>query len=408
MELRPVPGLLQVLAMLPLTHDEVVEAVEIALDDNPMLERASGVTCPSCGRPRPGGQCTNCAHARPSSETLASPFDELAALAMCEVRTECRPVMALFLNHLTVRGLLDSDAAEIADLHGVPLAHITECIRAVKAVGSVGVAERTVPELLAAQARVLVDSGCADPWLVDLVRDHLALVAARDANQVARLFATSEIAASRAFELIARRMRPFVSLGDDTQPVVRTPPDIVVSKNAEGVLGIEVEDSRWFGLRALAVPEELASHAKASEWLLVHQRKAHDLIRQLDSRANMLTQIARAAVEYQSDYFDQGPRAHRPLTRSHLASLVGVHASTVSRAVKDKRLRLPDGNVVDFADLFGTAVAVRAHLSALAQGTAMSDRKLCAELSARGFTVSRRAVAKYRAQLGIAAGGSRS
>jgi DNA-directed RNA polymerase specialized sigma54-like protein len=74
----------------------------------------------------------------------------------------------------------------------------------------------------------------------------------------------------------------------------------------------------------------------------------------------MLSSVARAAVEYQSAFVVNGARAHRPLTRSRLAASLAVSESTVPRAVRGERLRLPDGRVVALGLLFGKSVAARA------------------------------------------------
>jgi RNA polymerase sigma-54 factor len=76
----------------------------------------------------------------------------------------------------------------------------------------------------------------------------------------------------------------------------------------------------------------------------------------------MLSSVARAALEYQSAFVVNGARAYRPLTRCRLAASLAVSESTVSRAVRGKRLRLPDGRVVALGSLFGKSVAARAEL----------------------------------------------
>ncbi|MGI5216516.1 hypothetical protein [Nocardia sp. CA-290969] len=404
-ELRQVPGLLHTLALLPLTDAEVETVVERALAENPMLEREPGSVCPGCGRWRRDDRCARCMCIPLAPPDVASrPIDEVTTLALCEVRPDCRPVMVLVLDHLTDRGLLDSEPAEIAALHGVPLGHVTECLRALRAAGPPGIGERDMASLLAAQARVLVASGSAEHWVVDLVHRHLDLIATRDSHRVAELYSVSPGAAARAFDLVAERLRPYADAGQVDGTDVRVPPDIMVERTGSGALEVRVHDSHWFGLRVRGIDRELAVDTRAVAWLRDYRRAAHEMLRRLDCRASALERIARAAVEHQEGFLAGGPTAHRPLTRAAVAAAVGVHESTVSRAVWGKKLRLPDRSIIDFADLFGTAVAVRAELAALCRDTSLGDRGLCEELRARGFAVSRRTVAKYRAQLGLAPG----
>jgi RNA polymerase sigma-54 factor len=90
-----------------------------------------------------------------------------------------------------------------------------------------------------------------------------------------------------------------------------------------------------------------------------------------------------------------------------VAAALGLHPSTVSRCVAGKALRCPNGDVVALADLLGGAVALKARLAELATANRWSDTRLVQALADSGHRVARRTVAKYRAELGIAAGGLR-
>jgi hypothetical protein len=105
----------------------------------------------------------------------------------------------------------------------------------------------------------------------------------------------------------------------------------------------------------------------------------------------------------QRGFLRDGPAAHVPLTRAEVARELGMHESTVSRAVNGKHLQLPDGWLVPMAELFGTARSAQELLRAVvaAEARPLSDDQLADRLSAGGHTVARRTVAKYRARLGI-------
>jgi RNA polymerase sigma-54 factor len=194
---------------------------------------------------------------------------------------------------------------------------------------------------------------------------------------------------------------------DDHEPVVRQTPDVIVRRDANGDLAVEVADSQWFGVRLAAVPAAVRHDATAVSWLGTHQRDAKEFVRRLDVRAAVLRTVATVAVARQAGYFDLGPAGHVRLSRVDVATELGLHPSTVSRAVAGKILSCPDRSLIPFADLFGGAVAVKARIIELTAGRPMSDTELCAALSTAGFAVARRTVAKYRAQLAIPAGGLR-
>lgn len=88
-----------------------------------------------------------------------------------------------------------------------------------------------------------------------------------------------------------------------------------------------------------------------------------------------------------------------------MASELGLHESTVSRAVADKHVLLPDRSVVAFSAFFGAAGGVDDHLRRLlaAAGGPVSDQVLAERLTAAGHPIARRTVAKHRARLGFSA-----
>lgn len=408
-ELRALPGVLHVLQMLPLTHEAVMARVERALVDNPMLGRRPGSPCPGCGRHRSSLDCPRCPGTtrRLFSDPVVSPFETLEADAGPEIRSDCRHALPIVIAHLTGRGLLDCEPAEIVALHALPAEAVAEALRAIKTVGPIGIGERSLPAVLLAQARTLVATGEATTLLLDVVGDHLAAVADDDPAAVAAALDAPVAAVTEAFRLVRTRLRPAVVVDREPSEAIRQAPDVFVYRGRAGDLEVEVADSRWFGLRQATIPAALRVDAGATAWLAVHQGAARQLLHQVDIRAAVLRQVATAAVYRQAGFFDRGPIGHVPLSRTDLAVALGLHPSTVSRAVAGKTLRCPGGEIIRFADLFGGAVAIKARITDLTHGRQMSDAQLCSALVAGGYIVARRTVAKYRAQLGISAGGYR-
>jgi RNA polymerase sigma-54 factor len=369
--------------------------VDRALAENPALRRKPGVPCPGCGR-HGRGPCPHCPREpRLTTEPAVDPFAELEVRAGWEVRADCRPALPIVIGHLTDRGLLPEPAEEIAAAHGLTPAAVAEAIRALRAAGPPGIAERSVPDLLLAQARALVAAGRAPAALPEFVRDHLDAVADGDLAGPAAALGLPVAAVAELLALVRTRLRPSAGLGPAPARVV---PDVLVHHADGGRLRVEVADSRWYGLTVAATPRRLRADPEAAAWLGHHERAARDLIRQLDSRATVLHRVATAAVTHQADYLQHGPPAHRDLTRADVAAAVALHPSTVSRAVAGKALRAPDGRILELAALFGRAVPVKTRIGELAPRR-LSDEGLRAVLAAEGHTLARRTVAKYRAGL---------
>jgi len=94
-----------------------------------------------------------------------------------------------------------------------------------------------------------------------------------------------------------------------------------------------------------------------------------------------------------------------PLTRLQLARDVGLHESTVCRALADKIALLPNRALVPLDDFFDAARPVQEALRDLiaSEQGPLSDQELAELLAARGYPIARRTVARYREQLGIPA-----
>ena len=125
--------------------------------------------------------------------------------------------------------------------------------------------------------------------------------------------------------------------------------------------------------------------------------------------------VAQAIVDHQTEFLDKGPEAIEPLKMQQIADKVGVHVTTVSRAVDDKWIQTPRG-IFPLRKFFcgGTVSAdgeevawdtVRLKLQEIIdredKRNPYSDDELVQQLAAQGITVARRTVTKYRKAMNI-------
>jgi RNA polymerase sigma-54 factor len=139
------------------------------------------------------------------------------------------------------------------------------------------------------------------------------------------------------------------------------------------------------------------------------------LIRSIEQRRRTLYNVVEAIIDIQRDFFDYGPKNLRPLTMKRVADRLGIHESTVSRAIANKYSETPHGlfslRAFFSAGLQGSdgeslsASTVKREIKELAAAEdpaqPLSDQALTEILVSRGIAVSRRTVAKYREELGI-------
>jgi RNA polymerase sigma-54 factor len=144
-------------------------------------------------------------------------------------------------------------------------------------------------------------------------------------------------------------------------------------------------------------------------------RSGKFLIKSIHQRQQTISNIAHEIVARQRDFLDQGPSALRPLTMVQIAEAVGVHETTVSRAISGKYMATPHG-VFEIKYFFtpgyqtadGEAMSntsVKGTLAELVRGedphNPLSDKEIVEILVERGIPIARRTVAKYRTELNI-------
>jgi RNA polymerase sigma-54 factor len=108
-------------------------------------------------------------------------------------------------------------------------------------------------------------------------------------------------------------------------------------------------------------------------------------------------------VSIQKSFIIHGETYLEPLTRAQIAEELEVHESTISRAVANKTVQLPNKKIIPMAMFFDRSLAVRTILKNIIENEpqAWNDTELREQLENQGISVARRTVAKYRAMEGI-------
>lgn len=163
--------------------------------------------------------------------------------------------------------------------------------------------------------------------------------------------------------------------------------------------------------------EGMIRHASPSDasYLRGHLQEARWLLKSLEARGDTLLKVARSLIRQQAAFLEFGDGALRPLTLREVAAEVGLHESTVSRAIARKYARTPRGTVplrAFFAsgietgaggETSSTAIQsmIRQLIDAENPRKPLSDARLAETLKATGVPVARRTVAKYREAMSI-------
>ena len=200
-----------------------------------------------------------------------------------------------------------------------------------------------------------------------------------------------------------------------TEQIFYIQPDLTVEEQ-EGRLTVKSTRGERPPFRLSRYYQKLLKQSEDREvrdYLSEKLRQAENVLWAADQRGSTLLRCAQVIVERQSDFFRFGPEALRPLRMGEVAQELGLHESTVSRAVREKYLQCPQGLYPlswFFTRSAGTGegvsgTAARKLLLRLIDGEdkakPLSDQQLSEHMAREGCPISRRTVAKYREELGI-------
>lgn len=193
-------------------------------------------------------------------------------------------------------------------------------------------------------------------------------------------------------------------------------PDCVIWRQ-QGIWRVALAASQQPRLTIHRGYEQMIGHAAGADasYLRGHLQEARWLLKNLEARGETLLKVARCLVQQQSGFLEFGGQALRPLTLREVAAEVGLHESTISRAVARKYVRTPRGTLPlrsFFASGIGTdgggeasSVAIQSMIRRLIDAEnpckPLSDARLAETLKATGVPVARRTVAKYREAMSI-------
>jgi RNA polymerase sigma-54 factor len=396
MEMRTVPLLAFAAELLALDAYQLDERIQHEVSNNPALK----VT-------RRSQQCGD-RRARPAREDRARPSAraELLTEAMAAAPRTSRHAVEAVVASLNRHGLLThTSPGEIRSLAGCTADELEHGLSAVRDVGPAGIACFDARACLLAQMESAVNEERQPDWALArrMVEAHLPDVANGDLDAIAKTLGVEVDAVESAINLIRRHLTPYpdIDLSDD-YPGPGAAPDIVFHL-VDDAVAVEINDP-WQG--RIRISPEFNRAAAGEEDLEVRSfmrqqvTRARLFIAALDRRRATVERVAAAVAAHHLEALTRGSTMYRPLRRRDVAAALEVHESTVSRAVKDRTVQLPDGRTVPLATLFGGGHHLETVLARLmATERKCSDQQLSDMLRAEGIHVARRTVAKYRRQL---------
>ncbi len=304
----------------------------------------------------------------------------------------------------------------IADALGIAEARVEKVLLHVQRMDPAGVGARSLAECLTLQLR---EADALTPPMEQLLA-NLHLLGSHDYRRLAVLCRVSvdEIVSMTAR---IRQLDPRPGLRFDGDPVVPAQADVAVEIREDGSLVTE--------LTARALPRVLVNRQYYSEvrskcrdttetrYVADCMKDANWLVRNLEQRAQTILKVATEIMKRQHDFLLHGVEHLKPLNLKDIADAVGIHQSTVCRAISNKYAMTPRG-LRELKFFFANSIAavdggasvssdtVRHQIRQMIDGESadsiLSDDAIVRELRAAGVEIARRTVAKYREAMNIA------
>ncbi len=318
------------------------------------------------------------------------------------------------IGNLNEDGYLTATIEEIAETGGHTKEDVEQALKLVQDLDPPGVAARDLRECLLLQLRMVATSS---PMAGRIVSEHLDKVQNKQYKEIARALDRPQPAVERALELI-RTLDPRPGQRYNTSEARLVEPDVAFVKVGDDYKVIMNEDGMpqlRLSRRYRRMLEQGDTTRDVRTWVKERFNSALQLLKNIEQRKQTIQRVCQVIIERQHEFLDKGDDYLRPMMIKEVAEIVGVHPSTVSRAVGSKYAETPQG-VRELRSFFSEAVqgpagaalplvtlkrAVKKMIEEEDAGHPLTDDQITQRLHQMGISVTRRTVAKYREDMHI-------
>jgi RNA polymerase sigma-54 factor len=329
------------------------------------------------------------------------------------------PIAEMVIGNIDEYGYLKATVEELSVTTGLLVDQIIGVMKVIQSFDPPGVGARDLRECLLIQFERL---GQQDTLACRIVNEFMEALGKRRIPEIARGTGTSVDEVQEALERIARlEPRPGRAyLPNNDQYIV---PEVFVRRSGDDYV-VTTDNEHIPHLRISNTYKDLMAQggnsAEVRNYIREKIRAGKFLIKSLHQRQQTILNIAKEIVHRQREFMAKGVPALKPLTMVQVAAVVGVHETTVSRAVSGKYMQTPQGIFemkyfftagIQAASGDGMSTTSMSNTSVKniideifkAEDTAkpLSDQEVVRMLKEQGIVIARRTVAKYRTELNI-------
>lgn len=333
--------------------------------------------------------------------------------------TDCsdseREALLYLIGSLDDSGFLSEELSNAALSSRLPFGDLQKAVEILKSFDPPGIGSKDMQDCLLTQ---LTLKGRENSIAARILREHFNLLVRRRIPDLSRKTGASREDVEDAIVEIGRLdPAPGKRFSADSNSVID--PDVTVYKDEYDEWQIVLNNDYIPRLRINGAYKALLAKGslgrKEKDFLLERMRSGKFLINSIEQRQQTIERITREILDRQGDFFAEGVSKLRPLTMNAIAQTVGVHETTISRAIANKYIRTPHG-VFPFKYFFtpGFSVAngesvsnksikdmIQHIVDSEDSAKPLSDQGIVNLLADKDIKIARRTVAKYRDELGI-------
>jgi RNA polymerase sigma-54 factor len=339
-------------------------------------------------------------------------------LSFPDLPKQVRGLAEYLISNLDENGYLTG--LDIDDLVRMSAGSVTyqdaeQALKLVQKLDPPGIGARDLRECLLLQ--LTPETPCVDVLRV-LISDHLDDIQQNRLPTIEKRTGLSLAEIKEGLDQL-RRLNPKPGARFNPETAQYVVPDLIVEPDEHGDYQVRLVDEHTPQLtisrRYQKMLKDRNGDPDARAFIQKKIQSARWLIESIEQRRSTLLKVARAIIAHQRDFLDKGPEAIQPLKMQQIADQVGVHVTTVSRAVDDKWVQTPRG-IFALKRFFGGGTVsadgeeiawdtIKQKLTEIIakedKSKPLSDEEIVDELGRQGLTVARRTVTKYRKAMRI-------
>jgi RNA polymerase sigma-54 factor len=425
LEMMLSPRMIQMLRMLNLSYMELVEEINKASEENVMLElekpdrlieylkQISTERIPKkaiIGEELPGVEAI-------ADTTTSLEEHLLKQLELEDVEGMFKDIAEALIGSIDDRGyLMDHEAVSkriIAELN-VEQSDIDEMLELIQGFEPEGVGARDLKECLMIQVREMnFETPELEKVLLKAIDGHLEDLANKDFEKIAKALKIGKDGVERLAEFIKNNLNP----NPGSQYCVKAPcviPSFYIKKENDKYQAVNLEKTYGPVLKISPSYERMLNDPRTDkesiEFLKNKLSSAKDFLENIQKRQQTIEKIVDRIVDTQAGFFEGGPVELSPLMQKNIADELGLHPSTISRAISNKYLQTPRGvfrlKMLCPREVKGlTSEKIKNQIEEVIASedkrSPLSDDEIAQKLKDKGVDIHRRTVAVYRKKLGM-------